>query len=156
MPLPPGRLVVILCGPPGAGKTTAAQASGLTVYDRDDPQWPNEPAFRTAISTLAHQTNARAVVIRSGATSTARAKAATLTAATHIYLLTATQAELQHRITARHRGDTRTASAGLRDWLTNHDLNDHIPPFPGWPNIGPPNLLPGQPLTTLGEPSRHW
>jgi hypothetical protein len=154
--LPTGRLVVILCGPPGAGKTTAARQSGLYVYDRDDEQWPSEPAFRTAISALAHQADARACVIRSGATSSARAKAATLTGATHIYLLNAPPTELQHRIAARHRGDTRAVSAGLRDWLADQDHDDHCPPFPGWDHIGPPNLTPGRPITALGRTSREW
>lgn len=45
-----GRVVVLLCGPPGAGKTTAARASGLDVYDRDDPHWPDERTFRAGIA----------------------------------------------------------------------------------------------------------
>lgn len=47
------RVVVLLCGPPGAGKTTIArQAPGLTIYDRDDPLWDNDTDFTAALTRL--------------------------------------------------------------------------------------------------------
>ena len=66
------RLVVLLFGPAGAGKTTAARSSGLTVFDRDDEKWSGERQFTQALRRLALDPSARAVVIRSGATSSAR------------------------------------------------------------------------------------
>ena len=47
------RRVVLICGPPGAGKTTLAKTLDLTVYDIDDPDWISEAQFRRAIASLA-------------------------------------------------------------------------------------------------------
>lgn len=71
-----GRLVVVLFGPPGAGKTTIARESPLAVYDRDDDAWiaGGDIAFRRALDQLGANPGGRAVVIRSGASSSARAK----------------------------------------------------------------------------------
>lgn len=130
-----GRLVVLLCGPAGAGKTTTAHESGLTVYDRDDPQWTSEKQFTDALAQLAVDPHARAVVIRAGATSSARAKAAALTGATHTYLLTADPAELGHRVARRNRADKQAGLASIRTWFERHDRDDDVEDFPGWPAV---------------------
>ncbi|TFV90403.1 hypothetical protein [Blastococcus sp. CT_GayMR16] len=130
------RLVVLLCGPAGAGKTTAARVSGLTVYDRDDPQWTTETQFTTALAQLAADPHARAVVIRAGATSSARAKAAALTGATHIYLLLLDQAELGHRVAHRNRADKHAGLASIRTWFERFDRDDDVEDFPGWAALG--------------------
>ncbi|NUR09343.1 MAG: hypothetical protein HOQ45_20360 [Nocardioidaceae bacterium] len=130
------RLVVLLCGPPGAGKTTAAQASGLTVYDRDDPHWTGERQFTTALAALGHDPHARAVVIRSGATSSARAKAAQLVLATHVYLLTEDATVLGHRVARRGRADKQATLAAIGTWFDQHDRDDDVPDFPGWDAVG--------------------
>lgn len=84
----PGRRVVLICGPPGAGKTTHAHTLGLTVFDRDDPRWCNSERMFTAItSQLAADPHAQAVVIRSGATRAARTAAATRVGATETKLI---------------------------------------------------------------------
>src|SRR5690606_11960181 len=80
------RTVVILAGPPGAGKTTLAHQSGMQVYDQDDPKWASVQHFNQALATLREHPAATAVVIRSGATTSARRKAATAVGATHTYL----------------------------------------------------------------------
>lgn len=144
-PLPPGddhpglvvpaRLVVILCGPPGAGKTTAARASGLPVYDRDDPQWSSERQFTAALAMLRSDPEAQAVVIRAGASSTARAKAVALAGATHVYLLTADQRELGHRVAHRNRADKVRGLASIRTWFDRHDRHDGVLDFPGWESV---------------------
>lgn len=127
-----GRIVVLLCGPPGAGKTTAARQSGLTVYDRDDEQWHSERQFRAKIAELATNPNARAVVIRAGASSSARRKAADLIGATHVYLLTEDPRELAHRVATRNRADKRNGLASIKTWFTQHDRADNVREFPGW------------------------
>lgn len=130
-----GRVVVVLCGPAGAGKTTAAHASGLDVYDRDDPQWSSEKQFTTRLADLARDPRAEAVVIRSGATSSARRKAAALVGATHVYVLTADVAELDRRIRERNRADKIAGVQSVRSWFAKFDRDDGVRDFPGWPAV---------------------
>jgi 5-methylcytosine-specific restriction endonuclease McrA len=139
-----GRLVVLLCGPAGAGKTTAARHSGLTVYDRDDPQWTGERHFLAALRRLGRTPTARAVVIRAGASSSARAKAAALVQATHVYLLTAPPDELGRRIAHRGRADAQQGLASIRTWHAQHDQDDGVRAFPGWDALGPGTTPPPQ------------
>lgn len=143
------RLVVVLCGPAGAGKTTAARASGLAVYDRDDPEWHSEKQFTAKLADLARDPRARAVVIRSGATSSARAKAVRLVGATHVYLLALPQAELAHRIAVRNRADMVRGLASLKTWFAQFDRDDGVPDFPGWGKVVTGDLA-------IGVTSRDW
>ena len=137
------RQVVVLCGPPGAGKTTAARESGLEVFDRDDDRWLNDAEFRLALKRLGERSSARAVVIRSGATSTARATTAELVRATAVYLLLLPPADLKRRVRARGRADLIRSHRGIDYWFERFDRNDGTPDFPGWavaldstPNLG--------------------
>lgn len=127
-----GRIVVVLCGPPGSGKTTQARASGLPVYDRDDPQWASEAQFRAAIRRLATQPTARAVVIRAGSSSSARRAASQMVGATHTFLITAPVAELKRRLIQRRREDWRGTLLGVDRWHEQHDRDDGVQDFPGW------------------------
>lgn len=129
------RLVVILCGPAGAGKTTAARASGLDVFDRDDAEWLSEKQFTARLADLARDPHARAVVIRSGATSSARAKAARLVGATHVYLLTEDRRELARRVRARNRSDKVQGMTSVAGWFDCFDRVDNVRDFPGWPVV---------------------
>ena len=129
------RRVVLLCGPPGAGKTTAARESGLTLYDRDDAHWTGEKHFRAALRELGQDPNARAVVIRSGATSTARASAAHLIRATHTYLFLADTDELKRRVRERRRADMVATIAAIDLWLRKFDRDDAVRDFPGWDQL---------------------
>lgn len=126
------RTVVLLCGPPGAGKTTAAHQSGLTVFDRDDPEWHSESQFRARIADLARDPHAQAVVIRAGASSSARRKAADLIGATHTFLLIEEPRELAHRVATRNRTDKRAGLASIKTWFSQHDRTDSVQDFPGW------------------------
>lgn len=141
------RTVVVLCGPPGSGKTTAARQSGLTVFDRDDPEWAGEKEFTRALAELAGDPAAQAVVIRTAASSSARAKAVDLVAATHVFLLTAEPDVLVQRVLARGRADKVRTIAGVSNWFRRFDHQDQVPRFPGWGQIDTP---------VLGAMSEDW
>lgn len=141
-------MVVLLCGPPGAGKTTAARASGLQVFDRDDARWRSESAFRDAIHHLASDRSARAVVIRSGATSSARRSAANLIGATHTFMLLADVQVLRQRIRDRRRADFIRGVASLDRWFERFDRADGVQDFPGWGDLA--GSMP------IGSTSRSW
>jgi hypothetical protein len=102
------------------------------MFDRDDAEWASESHFRARISELAHNEDARAVVIRAGATSSARAKAALLIGATHTYLLTADPRDLAHRVASRNRADKRAGLASIKTWFDQFDRLDGVRDFPGW------------------------
>lgn len=141
-----GRLVVVLVGPPGAGKTTIAHESGLTVYDSDDPRWTSEREFTQAAAHLATDPQARAVVIRSGATPTARRKAAALVAATHLYLVDPGKDTCTHRVKARGRPQWKREIHGVINWYARAATpGAHPQTFPGW------EAIMGAPTTTAAR-----
>ena len=118
------RRVVLICGPPGAGKTTYAHTLGLDVYDVDDPRWPGEAAFRDALRRLARNPRAQAAVIRSGATRAARAKAAQLCRATEIVVLATDAATCIARIVQRGRTDHQREIAAVTSWWERYEPDD--------------------------------
>lgn len=118
------RRVVLVCGPPGAGKTTLAKSLGLEVYDIDEPQWGNdETRFKAALERLNRDLEAQAVVIRSGATRTARAKAASLISATETTVVTTPEAECIKRVVARNRPrpPLKVQIAAVKSWWMKYE-----------------------------------
>lgn len=141
------RQVVLLCGPPGAGKSSMARRSGLTVYDRDDAKWRSEREFRSAIAALRVEADARVVVIRSGASSSARGKAARLIGATQVFLLMVSRSELLDRIRVRGRDDANLGHVMVDGWFSRFDRRDKVLEFPGWVD---------SPEKMLGVTSYDW
>lgn len=121
------RRVVLICGPPGSGKTTYAHTLDLEVYDKDDPPWTgDEAAFRRSIQPIATDPAARAAVIRSGATRSARRKAAAVICATETVILDVDPGTCIQRITQRGRPHIRAQIAGVKAWWDKHEPEDAI------------------------------
>lgn len=144
-----GRVVVLIVGPPGAGKTTAARQSGLQIFDRDDEQWAGEKHFNQALAKLGDNRQAQAVIIRWGASTEARQKTIDLIKPTHKFYITATRDECARRIRQRGRADSQQTLSGLNKWFDRFDTTDGITAFPGWTKIADPE-------TALGNLSRAW
>lgn len=118
------RRVVLICGPPGAGKTTLAHTLGLQVYDLDDEQWAgNDSLFRASLVRVREDPKARAAVIRTGATKYARRQAVANCGATEIIILDTPYADCVARIKARGRTEPPISYqvAGARQWWSKYE-----------------------------------
>lgn len=115
---------MLVCGPPGAGKTTLAKSLGLEVYDIDDERWGNsETLFRRAIARLSRDLDAQAVVIRSGSTRTARAHNVSLIGATETRVVDTPEAECIRRVIDRNRPrpPMRVQIAAVKTWWSKYE-----------------------------------
>lgn len=163
------RRVILVCGPPGAGKTTYATSTGLRVYDRDADGWDSEPAFLAALAAVGTDPHAQAVVIRSGPTRAARDKWASLIDATERVMIDPGQDETTRRVRSRGRSVGPKVTA-VAEWYGKFEADgpatDLTPILPTAPSpsqlqrrpISPPEgpsmqmALPGMPKPPTGDP----
>lgn len=150
----PRRLVIILTGPPGAGKTTLAHQladaspAPLDILDADDPGW-TPASYRATLATLGHTPDTHTIAIRTAPTATARQRWIDLTQATHLYEIDPGYDTCASRIRARHDRDRRRDLAALDRWYT--DRQPGAAPWAGRLDPWTPNVTP----LTAPQPRAH-
>ena len=132
------RTVILVYGPPGAGKSTYARAVAhaldLTIYDRDHPQWvDSERTFRQALAIVGRSEVSRAVVIRSGATRHGRAYWRAVLRPTQEIMLDTPADVCADRVRARDRDrpPMREQLAAIYAWHARHEP-DPLPTSREW------------------------
>lgn len=108
------RNVLLIIGPPGSGKTTYAQTTGLTHLERE--HYPTDQLYRQAAQAAAAHDDANVAIIRCCPTHQEQHEWEQLTNPTKVIVLNLEPNECARRIHQRHRPNWRGEVQAARQW----------------------------------------
>lgn len=111
----PGREVVLIVGPPGAGKSTKAAGLGLPYLERE--QYGSDHAYQRAVLAQCSRPDARAVVIRTCETLAEQEQWTDMTGATRVETMTTPMDECIRRCHGRGRPAWRGEVSSIKRWF---------------------------------------
>ena len=117
------RQVLLIIGPPGSGKSTHAQQSGLTHHERE--HYGSDKAFKAAAANAARQPNAQLAIVRCCPTHAEQREWEPHTNPTTTTALDIPAAECARRIHQRHRKNWRGEIQAAKRW---HQLRNELEP----------------------------